>query len=236
MKIEKLFKKEIHRNINGVIKVGQQDQENIFQELDEYVITKELDRHFHDFYHAFAGTLNTPTDKMGVWISGFFGSGKSHFLKILSYLLANREAKDKKALDFFKPKVGDPMLFGEMERCTAAGCDVILFNIDSKSDADASNNKDAIVRVFMKVFDEFQGFCGDMAWVAALERQLDKDGNYNIFKSEIHNITGKDWVELRSNFYFERDNIMEALVNSTKISRKSAEEWFENGEKNYSLN
>ena len=81
MNIRELFEKDIRRNINGVIKVGQQDRENIRQELDEYVVTKELERHFNTFFDRYTNAIDTPTDKMGVWISGFFGSGKSHFLE-----------------------------------------------------------------------------------------------------------------------------------------------------------
>lgn len=77
------FQKDIHRNINGVIKVGQLDSENIRQELEEYVVTRELDKHFHTFFDRYTNAISNPTDKMGIWISGFFGSGKSHFLKIL---------------------------------------------------------------------------------------------------------------------------------------------------------
>ena len=84
-----MFKKNIDRPINGVIKVMQTDDENRRQELEEYVITRELRRHFGAFYDSYEKSIDGPTDKMGVWISGFFGSGKSHFLKILSYLLAN---------------------------------------------------------------------------------------------------------------------------------------------------
>ena len=77
MRLENLFKKDVTRNINGVIKVGQQDEESVHQELSEYIITKELDRYFNQFYDVYAASLVTPTDKIGVWISGFFGSGKS---------------------------------------------------------------------------------------------------------------------------------------------------------------
>ena len=75
---------------------------------------------------------------MGIWISGFFGSGKSHFLKVLSYLLQNdahtHNGQSKQAVEFFESKIKDAMLFGDIKRAVAANTDVILFNIDSKAD------------------------------------------------------------------------------------------------------
>jgi hypothetical protein len=135
MKILDLFFKPIDRNINGVIKVSQQDDASIFQELDEYVITQELNKHFQIFFDRYTNALDTPTDKMGVWISGFFGSGKSHFLKILSYLLENRIAKDtqgqaKEAVDFFdENRIANPMVLAQIIQSTRVSTDVILFNL-----------------------------------------------------------------------------------------------------------
>ena len=82
MQIKEMFEKQIDRDIKGVIKVGQSDEENVYQELDEYVVTKELLKHFRDFFDNYEKGINNNTDKMGVWISGFFGSGKSHFLSV----------------------------------------------------------------------------------------------------------------------------------------------------------
>lgn len=96
MQIRDIFEKNINRNINGVVKVND-DKENVLkQELEEYVVTKELKPHFHKFFNNFAESFDFQTDKIGVWISGFFGSGKSHFLKILSFLLENKEVDGKK--------------------------------------------------------------------------------------------------------------------------------------------
>ena len=104
MKLSDMFLKSIDRPINGVIKVMQTDDENRQQELEEYVITRELRKHFSSFYDHYEQGIDGSTDKMGVWISGFFGSGKSHFLKILSYLLANEVVGGKRAIDYFADK------------------------------------------------------------------------------------------------------------------------------------
>ena len=77
--LKKLYAKDIEREIQGVIKVD--DESYIGQELEEYVVTEELLKHFNSFFSAYNTGINTNTEKMGVWISGFFGSGKSHFLK-----------------------------------------------------------------------------------------------------------------------------------------------------------
>ena len=93
---------------------------SVWQELDEFVITRELDQHLRKFIAWYLDAMDqgsTPdaTGKMGIWISGFFGSGKSHFLKVLSYLLQNRihttNGQSKRAVEFFESKVkGRPAL------------------------------------------------------------------------------------------------------------------------------
>ena len=87
MQIKDMFEKQIDRDIKGVIKVSQSDEENVYQELDEYVVTKELLKHFRDYFDNYEKGINGYTDKMGVWISGFFGSGKSHFLNIVGHFV-----------------------------------------------------------------------------------------------------------------------------------------------------
>ena len=86
MQLKNIYKSDINRDINGVIKVAQTDEKSTQEELREYIITRELRKHFNTFLNHYEKSLTEPTDKIGVWISGFFGSGKSHFLKILSYV------------------------------------------------------------------------------------------------------------------------------------------------------
>ncbi len=90
MLIKNLFERDIFRPINGVVKADQLDDSSVWQELDEFVITRELDQHVRKFVSWYLEAVDQGknpdgTGKMGIWISGFFGSGKSHFLKVLSY-------------------------------------------------------------------------------------------------------------------------------------------------------
>jgi hypothetical protein len=162
MIIKNMFSKPIDRDIKGVIKVGQDDDANIKQELEEYVVTRELQKHFSDFFASYKRGITGNTDKMGVWISGFFGSGKSHFLKILSYLLENKEVGGKKAIDYFVDdnKISDHMVLADMKLAGTIPTDVVLFNIDSKSEVNGKQSKVAIVSVLQNVFNEMQGFSG----------------------------------------------------------------------------
>ena len=242
MQIKSLFKKDIFRSINGVVKAHQLDDRIVWQELDEFVITKELDKHFRKFLSAYLNVMDNPRDpavtgKMGVWISGFFGSGKSHFLKVLSYLLGNRphsyEGNTKRAVEFFDGKVEDAMLFGDIKRTVASNTDVILFNIDSKADSKAG--RDAILSVFLKVLNEMQGYDGDHPHIAHLERHLDNQGKLKAFHDAYRDITKTEWTEERDAYEFNRDQVVEAFVRTLGQSRESAEKWIDNAENNFSL-
>lgn len=235
IKLKSMFYKPIDRDIKGVIKVGQDDDENIKQELEEYVVTGELNERIDNFFESYKTGIVGNTDKNGVWISGFFGSGKSHFLKILSYLLENKNIEGENAISYFEDKGLDNFILANIKQAGDVSSDVILFNIDSKSDSDSKSNKDAIVNVFNKVFNEMQGFCGSMPWIADLERQMVKDKVYEDFKTEFENISGTTWLEAREDFYYEEDSIIEALSKTTKMSEEAAKNWYEKCQDNYSL-
>lgn len=198
MRIESLFERDIFRPINGVVKADQLDDESVWQELDEFVVTKELDQHVRQFVSWYLDAVDRgkggDSAKMGVWISGFFGSGKSHFLKVLSYLLRNRthtlDGQSKQAVEFFEGKVKDAMLFGDIKRVVAAPTDVVLFNIDSK--ADHRTGRDLILRVFLKVLNELQGYSGDHPHIAHLERHLAGRGKLTAFHDAYRKHTGKE--------------------------------------------
>ena len=233
MKIQNMFQKDVNRPINGVIKVMQTDEENRRQELEEYVITRELQKHFGAFYDHYEQSIGSETDKMGVWISGFFGSGKSHFLKILSYLLQNDVVAGKPAIEYFRDKFSyDPLRYEMMRRVSRSPAETILFNIDAK--APMGKDQNAILRVFAKVFYEHCGYYGDDLKVAAFERFLDRRGRLNEFKAAFERINGEAWVSARDAFAFWEDDVVQALMEVERVSEQAARNWF-NGEETAEL-
>ena len=245
MKIKELFVKPIDRPINGVIKADQRDDESIWQELDEYVTTKQVTEYLRRFFDAYLATVDNPTDpiitaRMGVWVSGFFGSGKSHFIKILSYLLSNLEAahpgdgERRRAAQFFESKIKDPLLLGDVRRAVAGNTDVILFNIDSK--ADAKSDRDAILQVFLRVFNEMQGLSGDAPHVAHMERHLISKGSFDVFRETFRTSNGNDWHAERDAVDFLRDDVIAGLSKALKMSTESAGKWFDEARDAYRIN
>ncbi len=221
MKIKELFQKNIYRNINCVINVEDSDSKTVSEELDEYVVTEDMEKNFHDFFSNYIKSLYYKTDKTGVWISGLSGSGKSHFLKVISSFLAGKKINNKSPLTFFYDKFKDPMLLSDIKIINSRGtADVILFNINSQSLNEF--RKESLVKVFMKIFYDALGYCGDMPYIAEFERELDMRGHYSSFRETYKEITGHNWTENRKNSYSDRDNVIMALKQSSGLSKKEA--------------
>jgi len=240
MIIKDVFAKPIDRNIKGVITIGDEKDQNVKQELEEYVVTRELKKHFNDFFKAYVDSIGNNTTNMGVWISGFFGSGKSHFLKILSYLLENREVQGKPALDYFTDdnKIDDSETITDMRKATQVHNEVMLFNIDSKARSGNKEQKNAILNVFLQVFNEQLGLSGESFWLADLERQLIKAKLYDEFKKEFTKIDSqhRDWIEFRNKYAFMTGTIKDALVNIGFMSDADAQGFVDNLSSDYKIN
>lgn len=228
MKIEAMFQKDINRDISGVIQVGPSDEQKQKQELEEYVITKELRRHFNTFFDNYSKAIDNPTDKIGVWISGFFGSGKSHFLKILSYLLSNRKVAGRPSIDYFENRFEDQMLYATVVRCTNIPTESILFNIDVEGPI--AKDKTAVLRVFAKAFYNHRGFYGEDLKVVNLERFLDKLGKTEEFRRVFEEVNGSSWLESRMAYVFLEDDVVSVLQSVLGMSETAARNWFSSEE------
>lgn len=209
--MREIFEKPVDRAIDGVIKAD--DEASLRIELDEYVITGEIGQRLEQFLDAY----NNYRTANGVWISGFFGSGKSHLLKMLALLLENREVDGIKAIDIFAEKLKDePMLAGALRKAVSTPSKSILFNIDQKADVISKNDVDALLSVFQKVFDEMCGYYGKQPHIAQFERQLDERGQFEAFKAAFLELSGKPWeTRGREEALLEGRNIAAAFARAT---------------------
>lgn len=218
MNLRAIFEKPVDRKIEGVIKAD--DESGLRLEVEEYVLTDEVAKRleaFLDVYNNYAGAN-------GVWISGFFGSGKSHLLKMLALMLENREVEGAPILDLFLPKCGDnEILRGDLKRAVAIPSRSILFNIDQKADVISKTQIDALVAVFVKVFDEMCGYYGKHGHVAQFERDLDSRGLYDDFKAAYGSLAGRAWETGREQTLLEARNIAKAYAAATGEPESAAE-------------
>lgn len=208
--LRNIFAKPVDRPIDGVIKAD--DEASLRIELDEYVITDEIGKRLETFLDAY----NNYDTANGVWISGFFGSGKSHLLKMLALLMENREVDGTRAFDIFEEKLIDqPMLLGALRKAVSVPSKSILFNIDQKADVISKTDVDALLSVFQKVFDEACGYYGKLPHIAQFERDLDDRGQLAAFKDAYGAAAGKPWERGREQAALERKNIATAFASVT---------------------
>lgn len=207
MILKDIFEKPVDRPIEGVIKAD--DEASLRLEIEEYVLTNEVEKRLESFFDAY----NNYAGANGVWVSGFFGSGKSHLLKMLALLLENRKIDGEATLPFFLSKCGDnEILRGDLTRAVSIPSKSILFNIDQKTDIISKDQSDALLSVFVKVFDEMCGYYGKQGYIAQFERELDNRGLYVPFKATYETIAGKPWEKGREEALLEGINISKAYA------------------------
>lgn len=196
MQISRLYEKEIDRRINPAVVVSEMKDYFIKQEIEEYVFTKGVTRNMYKFLDAVA---NKTEGKTGVWVSGYYGSGKSHFIKYLFYCLNDQYRKD--AYGRFKNSVieGDPLEEPNLtqvaqlqKRFDQLTVEEIIFNIDAVSDHD--DEKDRITRVLLNQLNSFRGFNGsNIALALYLEKPLQQAGKLEDFKQKVESDFNEKW-------------------------------------------
>lgn len=197
MKIKDLFLKDINRQINPAVVVSKRDDETVRSEIDEYVFTQTI---INNLYKYLESLINAKQDKTGIWINGFYGSGKSHFIKYIYYCLNPKYSE--KAFEHYLDEVKlSKELLSEAsagniqnlhKKIKNAKLDTIIFNIDAVSGQ--RDEKDKITKIFFNQFNAFRGYnSANIPLALLLEKHLDQEGLFDEFKKQINEVLKVDW-------------------------------------------
>jgi hypothetical protein len=189
--IKNLFATDIQRNIEEVIKVDQTDEQLVREELAEYVATDSIRSHFRTILERYAETPNKPHEGIGVWVSGFFGSGKSSFAKYLGLALEDRTFAGNGAAELLAASIGDDAItvllksIGEHIPTHA-----VIFDVSV--DRGIRSGNQTITEIMYRLFLQSLGYARDLD-LSELEITLEQQDRLDIFKQQYAEIYEKDW-------------------------------------------
>jgi len=209
MKIAELFAKDPCRRIEPIIRAGERDPEVLGHELEEYVVTEEIDRYLRDILGQFIESRpGRRPDGVCAWVSGWFGSGKSHFLKFLGAILADLPLKLPSggavgATSYLCRKWNLPFEahLGELKTR------VVFVNLLGYVSGETPGLSQIVYRGLMA-----ESGYADEPWVAEMERVLSRRGLYERFREEVEARAGIPWEEARTQPFVAAPSMAQALV------------------------
>ncbi len=190
--IKDLFANDVARPIEEVIKVDQTDEEVIKFEIDEYVVTDSIARHYEQILDDFASTPNRPHEGVGVWVSGFFGSGKSSFAKMLGLAIENRKILGKNAAEMFGQRTANTKIQVLLTQIAEQiPTDAVIFDVST--DRGIRSGNQMLTEIMYRLLLGSLGYPRDLD-LAELEISLEGDGKLEEFKKAFLLVTeGKEW-------------------------------------------
>lgn len=188
-----LLTRDLSQKIEEIIQVGQTNEHSVYTEITEYVVTDRIREQYRDLFRAIAEAPSDPHEGIGVWVSGFFGSGKSSFVKNLGYVLANRSVIDSKASELFKSQANDRRIGEWVDWINAKiPTEVIMFDISKGSELRLLGNEKIAEIIYRALLAELD-YAPDYD-IAELEIELEGEGRLGDFISlcpKLHN--GLEW-------------------------------------------
>jgi hypothetical protein len=228
MKIRELFRNPIERRIEEVIKVDLADEETVAYEISEYVVTDHIRQELEKVLDAYQETITRPAETTNLWISGFFGSGKSSFAKVLGYLLENPTIKGRAVSERFLERVDDDRLRALLATVHARAPAVTVF-VDLSSGRNVMREGESIVLPLYRALLDRLDYARDF-YLAELEYQLEKDGDLEAFEAAFLKATGNrgTWRQ-RRNVGLARNEASHALHLLRPETFPSPDSWTRSG-------
>lgn len=221
--IKTLFASDIHRRIEEVIKVDQTDEEVIRDEISEYVVTDAIRTHYNEVLEAYRAAPNKPTDGVSIWVSGFFGSGKSSFAKMLGLAIANRNVAGTSAAERFAERTGDKklqvLLKGINENIPTHA---VIFDVST--DRGIRSGNQTLTEIMYALFLHSLGYAKDLD-LSELEIGLEEKGELQRFEDEYRRLFKKEWSAEKGKVAFALSEASRVLFSLDPATYPMADSW-----------
>lgn len=221
--IKTLFASDIHRRIEEVIKVDQTDAEVLRDEINEYVVTDAIRSHYTHIYEAYRETPNKPHEGIAIWVSGFFGSGKSSFAKMLGLSIANRAVAGESASERFAQRAGDKKL-QVLLKAIAENIPTHAVIFDVSTDRGIRSGNQTLTEIMYGLFLQSLGYAKDLD-LSELEIGLEEKSQLARFEEEYRNIFKKDWSAEKGKVAFALSEASRVLHSLDPKTYPMADSW-----------
>lgn len=223
MPIKALFANDIHRRIEEVIKVDQTDEEIIRDEINEYVVTDAIRTHYTGIFEAYREAPNKPTDGVSIWVSGFFGSGKSSFAKMLGLAIANRTVAGESAAERFAERTGDRKLQVLLKAINEKiPTHAVIFDVST--DRGIRSGNQTLTEIMYGLFLQSLGYAKDLD-LSELEIGLEEKGSLGKFEAEYKRLFKKDWSSEKGKVAFALSEASRVLHSLDPDTYPMADSW-----------
>lgn len=190
MRIKDIFTIDLSDDIKTVIDLEDVSETEIQSEIENYIVTEGLAKEYADFVATFTSNIR----ETGVWISGFYGSGKSYFGKLLGYLLNNRSiggtpARDR-ILQRFTGIKDEALIKNSLARLNTENCRVVFLDV-SKQDA-SKGLAYMFFRNFLKSLGLPENEHGFFLYQLMINNQ--QSNIHDFIKQNL----GKNWIDIKT--------------------------------------
>jgi hypothetical protein len=221
--IKTLFANDIHRRIEEVIKVDQTDEEIIRDEINEYVVTDAIRTHYTGIFEAYRETPNKPHEGIAIWVSGFFGSGKSSFAKMLGLSVANRTVAGESAAERFADRAGDKKLQVLLKAINEKiPTHAVIFDVST--DRGIRSGNQTLTEIMYGLFLQSLGYAKDLD-LSELEIGLEEKGQLARFEEEYKRLFKKDWATEKGKVAFALSEASRVLHSLDPDTYPMADSW-----------
>lgn len=195
MRVADIFRHDLNREIKEIIKVDDADVEDVVQEIDDYEVTNHIHDAFVELLEQYVESIRKPTEVVNAWISGFFGSGKSSFAKVLGYILSNPNLGGTNAAEMFATKLDTTQIKVLLNTIHSQVPTLAVF-VDLSSSRNVRKEGESIVLPLYRELLTQLDYARDIA-LAELEITLEGDGRLAEFIDAFKKVTEYDWRDRR---------------------------------------